>query len=55
MSTPSDNIWIADGLAKSGKAGDVVRKYDQNGKLLRTLGELTSPAPTPAISTPSPT
>jgi len=34
-----DNIWIADGQAKSGKAGDVVRKYDQNGKLLMTLGE----------------
>ncbi len=34
-----DNVWIADGLAKSGKAGDVVRKYDPNGKLLMTLGE----------------
>jgi sugar lactone lactonase YvrE len=34
----ADHVWIADGLARSGKAGDVVREYDQNGKLLLTLG-----------------
>jgi DNA-binding beta-propeller fold protein YncE len=34
-----NHVWVADGLAKSGKAGDVVREFDQDGKLLRTLGE----------------
>jgi len=42
-----DHIWTADGLAKSGAAGDVVREWDQNGKLLRTMGEFGVPGTDP--------
>ena len=33
-----DDIWTADGLAKDGAAGEVVRKWTPGGKLLMTLG-----------------
>jgi DNA-binding beta-propeller fold protein YncE len=42
-----DNVWIADGMAKSGKRGEVVRKYDRNGKLLLTIGEFGVPGTDP--------
>lgn len=42
-----DDIWIADGLAKSGAAGDVVREFDSDGKLLRTMGEFGVPGTDP--------
>ncbi|HWY63101.1 MAG TPA: peptidyl-alpha-hydroxyglycine alpha-amidating lyase family protein [Rhizomicrobium sp.] len=38
-----DHVWIADGLAKSGAKGDVVREFDSDGKLLRTMGEFGVP------------
>lgn len=33
-----DNIWIADGQARDGAGHDVI-KFDQNGKVLMTLGK----------------
>jgi DNA-binding beta-propeller fold protein YncE len=42
-----DHIWIADGLAKSGAAGDVVREFDSDGKLLRTMGAFGVPGTDP--------
>jgi sugar lactone lactonase YvrE len=33
-----DNIWTADGIAHDGAAGQVVRKWSRDGKLLLTLG-----------------
>ena len=37
-STGRDHLWITDGHVAAGK-GDVVMEFDQNGKLLRTLGK----------------
>ena len=34
-----DNVWVSDGRAKDNGKGHTVMKFDQNGKLLMTLGK----------------
>jgi DNA-binding beta-propeller fold protein YncE len=34
-----DNVWVSDGRAKNNGKGHTVMKFDQNGKLLMTLGK----------------
>ena len=44
-----DNIWTADGIAKDGAAGQVVRKWTRDGKLLMTLGSFGVTGSTPDL------
>ena len=33
-----DHIWVVDGVTKTHVVGDTIRVFDQNGKLLKTMG-----------------
>jgi hypothetical protein len=32
------HVWLVEGISQSGVVADVIHEYDQNGKLLRTMG-----------------
>jgi NHL repeat len=33
-----DNVWVVDGTTKTHVAGDIIREFNQDGKVLRTFG-----------------
>jgi sugar lactone lactonase YvrE len=38
--TRNHHVWLVEGIAQSGLTADVVREYTQDGKLLRTMGQM---------------